>query len=332
MSNNSTKHIVWIDILRGLSIILVVMWHVSLIDLATGINHVECAQIASYFKPLRMPTFIFLSGGMLYLSRIAKNWSTKELYKDKIKRLLLPLVFFIIIYSFWDFAADCFSNSNPEYITFSHYFQHLYKYQGVAVHLWFIATLCWFMLLYPLYKLACKSHILLLILLITTLLLSVFNPIDLPQFFGLHKATLYLFYFLLGITCFRYELYKWLSDNWLTLSSICLYIASWFFTHDSFLQTIIGIVMMVSIAMKLAKYKPSLFSHFKSYTYQIYLMSIIFQTLVGIVLWYHLFYNEYLFWVFYLVSILSGIYLPVFIAKLIEKSNFTFLRLCFGLK
>ena len=37
----SNKRLLWIDILRGLTIMLVVMWHVNLVDLSTGLNRLS---------------------------------------------------------------------------------------------------------------------------------------------------------------------------------------------------------------------------------------------------------------------------------------------------
>lgn len=58
--------------MRGLSIVLVVMFHVQLVDMATGANQSLCTTLPTIFTPIRMPFFIFTSGGLLYLSRIER--------------------------------------------------------------------------------------------------------------------------------------------------------------------------------------------------------------------------------------------------------------------
>ena len=60
------------------------MFHIQLIDLSTGENHEICNLICYPFNPIRMPLFIFISGGLLYVSRLSRNWITLDLYKDKI--------------------------------------------------------------------------------------------------------------------------------------------------------------------------------------------------------------------------------------------------------
>ena len=76
------KKIEWLAVLRGLNILLVVMFHVQLIDMSTGENHAFCNEITSFFTPIRIPLFIFISGGLLFLSRIRKEWEIKKLYRD----------------------------------------------------------------------------------------------------------------------------------------------------------------------------------------------------------------------------------------------------------
>ena len=88
------ERIEWLAVLRGLNILLVVMVHIQLIDMSTGENHAFCTALNYPFHPIRMPLFIFVSGGLLYLSRISKNIPILELYKDKCQRILIPFVFF----------------------------------------------------------------------------------------------------------------------------------------------------------------------------------------------------------------------------------------------
>ena len=92
------QRIEWLAVLRGLNILLVVMVHVQLVDMSTGQNHTFCNALSFPFHPIRMPLFIFISGGLLYLSRIRKDISTKALYKDKFQRIMIPFVFFVVVY------------------------------------------------------------------------------------------------------------------------------------------------------------------------------------------------------------------------------------------
>ena len=73
---------------------------------------------------------------------------------------------------------------------------------------------------------------------------------------------------------------------------------------------------------------PNLFSHFRDYTYQIYLMGIFAQ--FGCKILTHKFLVSYN--LGFIACILVGIYIPVFICKIIEKINWKPLLLCVGLK
>jgi uncharacterized membrane protein YcfT len=100
MKATRQDHISWLALLRGLNIILVTMLHVQLIDMSTGLNHTFCSQITAPLTPIRMPLFIFLSGGLLYLSRIQTNWKVRDLYIDKVQRIFVPFLFFVTLYFF----------------------------------------------------------------------------------------------------------------------------------------------------------------------------------------------------------------------------------------
>ena len=89
----NTNRIEWLTLLRTVNIVLVVMFHIQLVDMNTGENHAFCSLITYPFNPIRMPLFIFLSGGLLYISRIEKQWDIMSLYKDKMVRIMIPFIF-----------------------------------------------------------------------------------------------------------------------------------------------------------------------------------------------------------------------------------------------
>ena len=98
----STSRIEYIDAMRGFTMILVVLHHVSL--MAFGRNSV----IDEWLMEFRMPLFFFVSGFVLYKS--TRIWNLKECFsflKRKIGvQILSPLVFFCIyIYIQPEFVA-----------------------------------------------------------------------------------------------------------------------------------------------------------------------------------------------------------------------------------
>lgn len=329
----SRQRIVWLALLRGLNILLVVMFHVQLIDMTTGENHAFCKVICEPFTPFRMPLFIFCSGGLLYLSRIRKQWDVKPLYIDKVKRIVVPFVFFVTFYYLFKLLLNPFTKT-PIVFSLGNFLESFCVYYGhPSAHLWFLSVLFWMMLLYPLFRWLCESKVWMIVFLLFTVGIYFFD-IDVPAdknyffLFSLHK---YMVFFFAGIFFFRFELYTYFKSILSLVLTAGGYIVSLMY-EVPLLTSIMGILCMISLSYQLARLYPTLFCSFREYIYQIFLMSFIFQPFVELVLWKSLFYNEQLFLVFYVLNVLSGIYLPVLISKIVERSHYQWLKMCLGLK
>lgn len=331
-SAKGSERLIWLSIMRGLTIVLVVMFHVQLVDLSTGQNHELCQKLPLYFQPFRMPFFIFSSGGLLYLSRIHKGWRTWDLYKDKIQRILVPFLFFVTFYNGFKAVFNSFSK-NPIDISFQQFIESFYIFYGhPSAHLWFLAVLLFLMALYPLFKKICQRHLTMLLFLAISIGLF-YSDLGsyIPDIFYLNHIHEYLVFFFFGIFFFHYRLYCYLTNRKAMLASIVIYLLL-YNVEKSLFTSLSGIIMLVAIGIQLAKYIPGLFSSFRDYIYQIYLMSMVCQTFVELILWKRIFYNEQLFLVFYLLNILAGIYIPTLIAIIVKKCPYRWVRLCFGLK
>lgn len=96
-----------------------------------------------------------------------------------------------------------------------------------------------------------------------------------------------------------------------------------------FLSICIGIVFSFALCLNLAKRWPRLFSSFRDYTFQIFLMGIFFQMTIR---WgYVRIEQEWLFIPMWLLSVVVGTYVPTIIAKVIEKKAPKYVRMCFGI-
>jgi hypothetical protein len=129
----------------------------------------------------------------------------------------------------------------------------------------------------------------------------------------------------------HYKLYDYLQGYIKTILLLALYVVS-FLLEIRLLAGISGIFLFISLFMLIDQYVPKLFSSYRNYIYQIYLMSFIFQPFVELILWKTLFYNENLLMLFYVINVAFGIYGPVLVSKLIERVPYRMVRLCFGLK
>lgn len=327
------NRIVWLAVLRGLNILLVVMLHIQLIDLSTGESHHFCHSMTYLFDSIRMPLFIFISGGLLYVSRIRKNVGIKTLYIDKFQRIMIPFFFFVNVYYIIKIIFNQFTKTPINYSFQDYLLSFVYFSDHPSAPLWFLATLMIFMLLYPLYCYLCNNSKMMYLFLFFTIIIS-FVDFDVQSKFNIFSildVNHYLVYFFFGIFFFRYEIYNYVGKYWLLIVLTIAY-GLCLFTSFKLISALIGIVLMCSLCKIVAKFYPILFSSYREYIFQIYLMALPFQAFIELILWKRIFYNEHLFFLFYLLSILTGLYIPVLIAKCIEYVPIKIIRLCFGLK
>ena len=91
----------------------------------------------------------------------------------------------------------------------------------------------------------------------------------------------------------------------------------------------VGTLFAMSLCLIVGKYIPRLFSSFRDYTFQIFLMGIFFQMVIR---WtYVKLSNDKLFVPMWLLSVIIGVYAPTFIAKIIDKKAPRYVKMCFGL-
>lgn len=329
-----TNRIKWLSVLRGLNILLVILVHVQLIDFSTGDNHLFCSNVSFPFHPIRMPLFIFISGGLLYISRIRKNIPTKQLYKDKFQRIVLPFIFFVNVYFIIKVLFNNFTKTPVEF-SLIYYLKSFIYFRGFSSQsLWFLAVLMELMLIYPFFCYLCKKlYRMILFLIFCCIIYFVDSDLDSPwNILYIMEMQHYLIYFFFGILFFRYNIYRFINKIVVLPVLILLYIVSYYYYYIPLFTSILGILMMCAICINVANFMPNCFSSFRDYIYQIYLMSLPFQTFVELVLWKHLFYNEQYFYVFYLINVLSGLYIPILISKVVKRCNIKLIRLCFGLQ
>jgi hypothetical protein len=279
-----------------------------------------------------MPTFIFVSGGLLYLSRIKSGWSTVNLYIDKTKRILLPFFFFVTFFYFFKVAFNSFVKTKVT-LSVGMFLESFVIYTDhPSAHLWFLVTLIELMLLYPLFRWLCKRKVSMLFFGIFSVLFFFidFSFLSDYNYFNIVNFNRYLVFFFFGITFFRYEGWKWTASWQASLLLLVVYVVLYLLQVTLF-TSLVGILLLLSISQQVAFFVPKLFSSFRDYIFPIYLMSFVFQPFVELVLWKKLFYNENLFLLFYVLNVLMGIYGSVLVSKLVERIPIRYIRYCFGL-
>ncbi len=180
--------------------------------------------------------------------------------------------------------------------------------------MWFIFTLFILFLFYPLYKFSLKKPAYTVLFFFVAVLLNLLFPKNI-SFLCLTQVAKYMIFFYAGILISKYEFYKKL-DSWLIFAVFLIVFAcSWMVNAPQIIIAFAGIVASFSLCLCVAHRLPNLFSSFRNYTFQIFLIGIfpqmavrfLFAKTTGIIP-----YNT-TYILLYITSILVALYIPVLI-------------------
>jgi len=329
----SKKKINWLLILQGWAMLWVVIGHAFLGKPGEG---PEWENVLFHFAySFHMPLFMLVSGWLFYLTRLkpvdptwgGQIWTYPAILRDKALRLLLPgLVFSIISLAVKiAFPGEMSRQAVLSLPELAH--SYIYPYDNAMRELWFIVTLFWMMLMSPIWKLVIKKTWTMWGTLIVLLILHLWHPRT--DFLCIQRGFSFAIWFYLGIIICKTDAVGRLFKRipWITiLVGTIIYVVGCY-THK-FITTMGGITISFGIALLADHYLPKLFFSFRDYTYQIFLMGIFAQMAVKIA--YRHISMPYL--GAYLLCIAVGLYVPVVLAKIVEKINWKPLSLCYGLK
>lgn len=328
MSAEQKTKIIWISILQGWSMLLVVIGHITLTNIFENPETPISTGIERIIYGFHMPLFMFISGGLFYYTKIRKDKKYGVTIRDKAKRLLAPFVFFTLA----TFALKYIFNplmKRPVELSFRQIVDCiLYPASNPLGEMWFIATLFIIFLFYPIFKWTLQRNSYILCVWITLLLLNLIFPKNI-ELFCLSQVICYLIYFYSGMLLFKFEAYKYADKKYFFIASLVLFAFFNLFDFPVVLLAFTGIIFSVALCLLLSHYWTRLFSSFRDYTFQIFLMGLFFQ--MGIRFLYAKLDNELLYWPLYVLSILLALYMPVLISKMIQKIESPFIHQCFGL-
>ncbi|MDE6247381.1 MAG: acyltransferase [Muribaculaceae bacterium] len=198
------KRIEWLDLLKVLAMILVIIGHSSYTTIMTkygGVEHTPTSgfnpvfsginKFVAFIYTFHMPLFMAISGALFSLG-FNKIESIKDLAKAKGIRLLIPFIVTATVVAipikllsgYWDNSAHAVSDILVgQYLLFGN------------SHLWYVVSLFWifltFYLIYPLFN---KSPIMVWG---TLIILSISSVLITPGF-GLNGWSKHLLYFSIG--------------------------------------------------------------------------------------------------------------------------------------
>lgn len=178
-----TKRIEYIDYLKGLSIIWVVWYHTT---------HPEFVDYS-----FRIPLFFFISGIFF------RPYPIKKFFKKKINTLVIPFIFFYLVYYIFYITLWFFKYKNLQDFDFTCILQLFNTFKGyenfiINPPLWFICALINLqILLYLSIKIFRKKlHITLFALIITSL--GVLYSFEIPTPFMFGRSLNYFIYYTMG--------------------------------------------------------------------------------------------------------------------------------------
>ena len=323
------KKIDWLAVLQGFSMLLVVIGHVSLTNLPRDPSTPIATRIETVIYTFHMPLFIFISGWLFYYTCIGRNKSYKDMFISKFKRLLIPFFAFTIVTMLLKMALPQLMHRVVDMEEIINTF--VFFRSNPLGEMWFIIVLFELMLLYPLYKLIVKNVVLAVIGLGCAFLIGVITPEI--SYYNIGRVAYMLPFFVAGIICCRYELHKIIGKTWFFLMITAFFVA---FNILGMLPksmeievAMVGTLFAMSLCLIVARFIPNMFKSYRNYTFQIFLMGIFFQMAIR---WIYVKMGiEMLFVPLWLLSVVIGVYVPTFIAKLINRYAPQKVRLCFGL-
>lgn len=326
------KRINWLLILQGWAMLWVVIGHAFIGPRGGRPAYVD--WLFDFAYSFHMPLFMLVSGWLFHLTRLKISdlngryvWTYSKIIKDKALRLLLPgLVFSVMAFAVKIAFPDEMSRQTGLSIhEITHAF--LYPNDNPFRELWFIATLFWFFLITPLWRFVLSKKWSMWLMLTAVTVIHFIHPST--EILCLGRVFSYAIWFYLGMLISKSDIVdKYLiKQPWIVFAvGIAIYIVG-VYTHP-FITKLGGITFSFGIALITDKYIPKLFCGFRMYTYQIFLMGIFAQMFVKI-LYKHI---QMPYVVAYIMCILVGLYVPVLLAKIVEKINWKPLSLCYGLK
>lgn len=319
----------WLAVLQGFSMLLVVVGHVSLTNVPGDPNTPIATDIERTIYSFHMPLFIFISGWLFYFTCIRKEKTYQDVVKAKLKRLGIPFLAFTLVATI---LKTAFPSLMHRPITMQELIDTFLLFKSNPLgEMWFVIVLFELMLLYPIYKLITKNDITAIMGLGGAILINKFSP-DI-SYFNIGKVAYMLPFFVAGILCSRFEWHKYIAKWWFLLIMAGLFvlfnIMEWLPVSMRMETAFVGTIFTISLCLNVGKFMPKLFSSFRDYTFQIFLMGIFFQMAIR---WgYVRLGNDLLFVPLWMLSVVIGMYLPTLIARFIDNRAPKYVRMCFGL-
>lgn len=330
MGNKKTK-IHWLQVLQGLAMLLVVLGHSPLTELDSPNGFGPINAMSKGIYDFHMALMFLVSGYLLFFTAIEREKNYASLMHSKFVRLGIPFLFFTVLATGLKIGFASLMKRQVASSVSGVLLDIFVFGENPLGEMWFIYVLIVYMAFYPVYVYLQKSVYLESAFCIVLFCLSYFAA----QFKGLNYFYLpnivqYFVYFYIGILICKYNTLNYLNSWWGYLGVILACFAAYKLGLNQSVRAICDCILVAMICYSLGSKIPKLFSSFRDYTFQIYLMGIFFQMLI-VYIWKYLGENSDTYLMFWVVNIILGLYMPVIISIIVKKQPIVFLRKCVGM-
>jgi len=146
-SNTNTKQ--WLDTLRAIAMLGVIIIHVSspLVKMSYGKNMTYwwIGNVLDSGVRFAVPLFLMLSGATL----LVREYNLRAFYKKRFLRVLLPFLFWIIVYWVYRWCVLIPAQQPHELHSILQWAVNLFLKEGVSKHFWYIYMILFIYLLVP---------------------------------------------------------------------------------------------------------------------------------------------------------------------------------------
>jgi len=316
--NAQRSKIPWLSVLQGFAILLVVVGHAWLTE-DVDPNHPVVSETGRIIYHFHMALFFAISGYLFWETKLKREKPWTEIVSDKARRLLVPYLGFTLatlaIKLALPGAVSRQAELSPGYILKS----LVYPETNPLGELWFVAALFLMFLPGRLYRILSNGALASLAVLATATAINWMFDFSLALFGG-RLAIFYFPSFFFGLCMARFDIPARLVLRWWALPLCAATIG---------LLEIVGLpnglhLIVVSfgwivacfwMALLAARSFPLLFSSFRDWTFQIFLLGIFFQMAVRVV--YRKLETGYP--ALFALSVVLGIYGSVLLAKLYKR-------------
>lgn len=206
----------------------------------------------------------------------------------------------------------------------------IYPFEGPLQEMWFVAVIFLFFCGRKIWEITLLNGKCSVVFFFVALLLHLIPVNMLPGFLAINRAAHFLIYFYIGILLATDKGNQFIPAR---LFSIFLIGVTWgitLFLNSELLTALAGCFFFWGLAVWAdKKFSITLFSSFRDYTYQIFLIGIFVQ--IGVKICYRKLAVPDSYGIFYVLCILLGLYIPVLISKLFQRVNNRYLNLLLGL-